>query len=144
MRNERILRVLIIITNILMVAGLVLSLIFATNRIISFYWASIMLFIIVATLDINEWSKIGLDVDKKKSRFIKLSFDDNTAILLVYYGSLFLLIQFFEMINKEVTKNNYVIIGFYIMTVIFELLTYVSIYKAKRDTAKLLNNNISK
>ena len=38
-------------------------------------------------------------------------------------------------------KNNYVIIGYFIMTVEFILFNYLSIWNAKRDTAKLLKDN---
>ena len=47
----------------------------------------------------------------------------------------------FSSFNKEVMKNNYVIIGYFIMTIEFILFNYLSIWNAKRDTAKLLKDN---
>ena len=38
-------------------------------------------------------------------------------------------------------KNNLVIIGAFIMTLEFELFMYLSIWNAKRDTAKLLKDS---
>lgn len=92
-------------------------------------------------LGLNAWSKLGLDVDKTKSRTIRRGFDDSTTWLVVFYASLFLIIVFFNQFNKEVMKSNYVIIGYFIMTVEFILFNYLSIWNAKRDTAKLLKDN---
>ena len=38
-------------------------------------------------------------------------------------------------------KNNFVIIGAFVMTIEFELFMYLSVWNAKKDTAKLLKNN---
>ncbi len=73
--------------------------------------------------------------------FTLSGFDDSTTLLVVFYASLFLIIVFFNQFNKEVMKNNYVIIGYFIMTIEFILFNYLSIWNAKRDTAKLLKDN---
>ena len=47
----------------------------------------------------------------------------------------------FSPFNKEVMKNNYGIIGYFILTVEFILFNYLFIWNAKRDTAKILKDN---
>lgn len=138
MRIRRILNVLLILVNIFMIVGFVLAQVYTTEYFKSMFWASIPFFIAIIALDINEWSKIGLDIDKEKSRVIKRSFDDSTALLLVFYVLLFLIIYFFQQFDNRVFQHNYVIIGFFIMTIVFELFMYLSVNNAKRDTAKLL------
>lgn len=138
MRIRKILNVLLILVNVFMITGFVLALVYATEYFKSIFWISIPLFMAIIALDINEWSKIGLDIDKEKSRVIKRSFDDSTALLLVFYVLLFLIICFFQKLDKRVFQHNYVIIGFFIMTIVFELFMYLSLHNAKRDTAKLL------
>lgn len=138
MRIRKILNVLLILVNILMITSFILSQVYATEYFKSMFWFSIPFFIAIVALDINEWSKIGLDVDKEKSNVIKRSFDDNTALLLVFYALLFLVIYFFEVLDNRVFQHNYVIIGFFIMTLVFEIFMYLFVYVAKRDTAKLL------
>lgn len=138
MRIRKILNVLLILVNIFMITGFVLAQVYATEYFKSMFWTSIPFFLAIIALDINEWSKIGLDIDKEKSRVIKRSFDDSTALLLVFYVLLFLIICFFQQLDNRVFQHNYVIIGFFIMTIVFELFMYLSVNNAKRDTAKLL------
>ena len=72
---------------------------------------------------------------------IKRIFDDNTAILGVFYGTLLCIISFIDTFNQNILKTNYAIITMFIMTIEFELFTNISIKKAKKDTAKLLKGN---
>lgn len=138
MRIRKILNILLILGNIFMITSFVLSQVYATEHFKLMFWSSIPFLIIIIVSDINEWSKIGLDVDKEKSNVIKRAFDDNTALLFVFYVLLFLVIFLFNFFDERVFQNNYVIIGFFIMTVIFELFMYLFVYVAKKDTAKLL------
>lgn len=138
MRIRKILNVLLILVNVFMITGFILAQVYATEYFKSMFWTLIPLFMAIIALDINEWSKIGLDIDKEKSKVIKRSFDDSTALLLVFYVLLFLIICFFQQLDNRVFQHNYVIIGFFIMTIVFELFMYLSVNNAKRDTAKLL------
>ena len=40
--------------------------------------------------------------------------------------------------REDIINNPYVIVGFFIVMIIYEAFTYLAIYVAKRDTAKLL------
>lgn len=138
MRIRKILNILLVLVNIFLVVSLILSLVFNTESFKSLYWIAVFSFIAVSCLDIGEWSKIGLDVETEKSKMIKRTFDDNTALLVVFYVLLFLVLLFFDQLDNRVFLHNYVIIGFFIMTVVFEVFTYISINNAKKDTANLL------
>lgn len=141
MRNKKILRIAVILLGIWFVVSFGLSQIIATDYFKNMFWVSSVFFMCSVLLDLNAWSKLGLDVDKNKSRTIRRSFDDSTTLLVVFYASLFLIIIFFNQFNEEVMKNNYVIIGYFIMTLEFDLFMYLSIWNAKKDTAKLLKEN---
>ena len=45
------------------------------------FWASTAFSMVATILNLNNWSKLGLDVDKTKSRTIRRSFNDNTTLL---------------------------------------------------------------
>jgi hypothetical protein len=140
MRNRNIFKILVILLSVLFVVSFCLAIFVANDYVKNMFWASSALLMVSVILDLNAWSKLGLDVDKNKSKTIKRSFDDSTTLLVVFYGTLLCLVILFDTLNNNVMKNNFVIIGMFIMTIEFELFTYLSIWNAKRDTAKLLNN----
>jgi hypothetical protein len=140
MRNRNIFKILVILLSVLFVVSFCLAIFLANDYVKNMFWASSALLMVSVILDLNAWSKLGLDVDKNKSKTIKRSFDDSTTLLVVFYGTLLCLVILFDTLNNNVMKNNFVIIGMFIMTIEFELFTYLSIWNAKRDTAKLLNN----
>ena len=141
MRSRKILKVLVPLLTILFIVGFTLSQIIASDYFINLFWALLAFLTCGIILDINAWSKLGLDLDKKESKTIKRLFDDNTTLLAVFYGTLLCVIMFFNTFNDNVMKNNYVIIGMFIMTAEFELFTYLSIRSARKDTAKLLKDS---
>lgn len=141
MRNKKILRIVVILLGVWFLVSFGLSQVIASDYFKNMFWVSSMFLLCSMLLDLNAWSKLGLDVDKTKSRTIRRSFDDSTTLLVVFYASLFLIILFFNQFNEQVMKNNYVIIGYFIMTLEFDLFMYLSIWNAKKDTAKLLKGN---
>jgi hypothetical protein len=141
MQNRKVFKILIPSLTIFFILGFVLSEFISNDNYNDIYWISLLFLICGIFLDIYYWSKVGLDIDKKESKMIKRLFDDNTALLGVSYGTLLCIILFFNNLNHNVMKNNYVIIGMFIMTLEFELFTYLSIGNAKEDTAKLLKGS---
>ena len=138
MRGKKILKVLVPILTIFFIICFIISLFIPNKNNITTYWISTWLLGFVIYFEIYYWSKIGLDVDKKKSSMIKRIFDDNTAILGVFYGTLLCIISFIDTFNENILMNNYAIITMFIMTLEFEVFTYISINNAKKDTANLL------
>ncbi len=51
----------------------------------------------------------------------------------------YLIILFFEELNNNVYNNIYVIVGFFILTIIYELFLYLSVYNASKETSEILN-----
>ena len=138
MRKTKVLNVLLIITNILNILFLILSGIVDNNTMFDYYWFTTPLILIFLVLIINEWSKEGLNSDINKSKIINRSFSDITTIIVVIFGLIFLILMFFNSIEKGIINNLYVMIGFTIITIIAEIFTYVSISSARKETVKLL------
>ena len=141
MRNSKILKIAVILLSIFFVVSFGLSQIIGSDYFKNMFWASTALLTVGLILDLNAWSKLGLDIDKNKSKTIKRSFDDSTTLLVVFFGTLLCLVVLFDTLNHNVMKNNLVIIGAFIMTLEFELFMYLSVWNAKKDTANLLKNN---
>ena len=141
MRNSKILKIAVVLLSIFFVVSFGLSQIIGSDYFKNMFWASTALLAVSLILDLNAWSKLGLDIDKNKSKTIKRSFDDSTTLLVVFFGTLLCLVVLFDTLNHNVMKNNLVIIGAFIMTLEFELFMYLSIWNAKKDTANLLKNN---
>ena len=138
MRKTKVLNVLLIITNILNILFLILSGIVDNNNMFDYYWFTTPLILIFLVLIINEWSKEGLNSDINKSKIINRSFSDITTIIVVIFGLIFLILMFFNSIEKGIINNLYVMIGFTIITIIAEIFTYVSISGARKETIELL------
>ena len=138
MRKTKVLNVLLIITNILNILFLILSGIADNNNMFDYYWFTTPLILIFLVLIINEWSKEGLNSDINKSKIINRSFSDITTIIVVIFGLIFLILMFFNSIEKGIINNLYVMIGFTIITIIAEIFTYVSISGARKETIELL------
>ncbi len=138
MRKTKVLNVLLIITNILNILFLILSGIADNNNMFDYYWFTTPLILIFLVLIINEWSKEGLNSDINKSKIINRSFSDITTIIVVIFGLIFLILMFFNSVEKGIINNLYVMIGFTIITTIAEIFTYVSISGARKETIELL------
>ena len=94
--------------------------------------------------DIKFWSEFGLDIDKGKSKAIFRVFNNSTTLLVVFYALIISLIVIFDSFDNNVMKNSYVIIGMFVLALVFTLLSYTLVYSARKDTAKLLDNKNKK
>ena len=139
MRKINILKSLVVITNILTIICLVLVLSLKTKFTYSLYWALIPLLIMFVLCLIHEIDKGNIDTDIDKSKLIKRAYNDTTTIAVVFYGMVYLIILFFEQLNSNVYNNVYVIVGFFLLTIIYELFLYLSVYNASKETSEILN-----
>ena len=121
-----------------MVVSLVLVLMLKNDYGYRLYWVIIPFLMVLVLLVIKKWSARGLNADTEESKVIQRSFDDTTTLSTVFFGIIYLFIQGVECIRKDIINNPYIIIGFFIVMIIYEAFTYLSIYVAKRDTARLL------
>ncbi len=138
-RNKNLIRNIgIVLLNIFMVVSLVLVLMLKNDYGYRLYWVITPFLMVLVLLVIKKWSARGLNADTEESRVIQRSFDDTTALSTVFFGIIYLFIQGIECIKKDITNNPYIIVGFFIVMIIYEAFTYLAIYVAKRDTARLL------
>lgn len=138
MLKAKVFNILLIIINILNILFLILSGLSDNNNMFDYYWFTTPLILIFLVLIINEWSKEGLNSDINKSKIINRSFSDITTIIVVIFGLIFLILMFFNSIEKGIINNLYVMVGFTIITIIAEIFTYVSISGARKETIELL------
>lgn len=138
MLKTKVFNILLIITNILNILFLILSGLSDNDNMYEYYWFTTPIILILLVLIINEWSKEGVNSDINKSQVINRTFSDTITIIAVIFGLIFLIIMFFNSINKGIINNLYVMLGFTIITVITEIFTYLSINNARKETVKLL------
>lgn len=138
-KNKTIIRNIgIVLLNIFMVVSLVLVLMLKNDYGYRLYWVITPFLMVLVLLVIKKWSARGLNADTEESKVIQRSFDDTTTLSTVFFGIVYLFIQGIECIKENIINNPYVIVGFFIVMIIYELFTYLAIYVAKRDTARLL------
>ena len=114
-RNKNLIRNIgIVLLNIFMVVSLVLVLMLKNDYGYRLYWVITPFLMVLVLLVIKKWSAT------------------------VFFGIIYLVIQGVECIREDIINNPYVIVGFFIVMIIYEAFTYLAIYVAKRDTAKLL------
>ncbi len=128
----------IVLLNIFMVVSLVLVLMLKNDYGYRLYWVITPFLMVLVLLVIKKWSARGLNADTEESRVIQRSFDDTTTLSTVFFGIVYLFIQGIECIKENIINNPYIIVGFFIVMIIYEAFTYLAIYVAKRDTARLL------
>ena len=128
----------IVLLNIFMIVSLVLVLMLKNDYGYRLYWVITPFLMVLVLLVIKKWSARGLNADTEESKVIQRSFDDTTTLSTVFFGIIYLFIQGVECIRKDIINNPYIIIGFFIVMIIYEAFTYLAIYVAKRDTARLL------
>ena len=128
----------IVLLNIFMIVSLVLVLMLKNDYGYRLYWVITPFLMVLVLLVIKKWSARGLNADTEESKVIQRSFDDTTTLSTVFFGIIYLVIQGVECIKKDIINNPYIIVGFFIVMIIYEMFTYLSIYVAKRDTARLL------
>jgi len=139
MRKINILKPIITITNILMIICFILTIVLKTKIIYSLYWVLVPLLIFLLLLFINSIDKGKLDKDLNKSKQIKQSYSDMTTVATVFYGIVYLIIEFFGSMNTGLKENNYLIIRFFIITIVYESFIYLSISKTSKEISKILN-----
>ena len=129
----------LIISNILLVVSLILALVLDNNKIYSLYWIIIPIVMIILLLLMKKYDKQGLNIDKEKSNSIIRNYNDMTAVATTFYILIYTMIMFYEMFNEEIIQNSYLIICFFILTLLYEFTLIESINNAKKETIKLLN-----
>lgn len=143
-RKNQIRNVLIVLSNILLVISLSLVLVLKNDFGYALYWFIVPFLMVLTITIIQKWSVRGLNADFEESKVIQRSFDDTTAIALMFLAFIYLGILGIDYFKEKIINNPYIIVGFFMVMVIYELITYLAIHVAKRDTAKLLEKKYNK
>ena len=144
-KNKNLIRnVGIILLNIFMIVSLVLVLMLKNDYGYNLYWVITPFLMVLVLMVISRWNVRGLNVDRNESIVIQRSFDDTAVISTVIFGIIYLTIQFIDYVKHGLINNSIVIIIFFVVMIAYELITYLAIYVAKRDTARLLEKIYNK
>lgn len=138
MQKSNLLKNLLVVSNILIFICLILVLTLQTKFTYSLYWTLVPFLIVLIVSFIHEVDKGIVNKDIDKSKAIKRTYDDSTVIATVFYAFIYLLIEFVDTLNDGFRNNLYIIIGFLVITFVYELFIYISINNAKKETSKLL------
>lgn len=138
MQKSNLLKNLLVVSNILIFICLILVLTLQTKFTYSLYWTLVPFLIVLIVSFIHEVDKGIVNKDIDKSKAIKRTYDDSTVIATVFYAFTYLLIEFVDTLNDGFRNNLYIIIGFLVITFVYELFIYISINNAKKETSKLL------
>ena len=130
--------ILLVISNIIMVIVFALTLLLNNSFMNSLYWFILPLVIVVNLVYINLWTKRAINPDNKKAKEVNRSADDITTVSTVIYALIYLGIMFIEQLKHNMTSNMYVIVGFYVLTIIYELICASSIKSANKETKELI------
>ena len=139
MQKSNLVKKLLVVANIIVGIFLILIIIFHNKFTYSLYWISIPLLIFFIILFIYEVDKGLMEIDQHEAKAIRKTYNDVTVVATVFYGVLYLIIEFVDMINSTVRDNIYLVSGFFIMTLLYELFIFTAIGNAKKDTSELLN-----
>lgn len=133
-----------IISNILMLITVIGS-IFSKNNIkdvmISLYWLSVTINIFGLMLFLGKWTKSGINADVHKSRRILEELSNITMAFIVCYVLVYLGIVFIQNMNDSLTDNIYVIVCFYLFTIVAEIIAFIVEEKAYKETLKVIKKN---
>lgn len=142
--KNKIKNIAIVLLNIFIVVSLVLVLMLKNDYGYKLYWVATPFLLVTILLVIQKWSARGLNADTEESKTIQRSFDDSTTISTFFFAIIYLFIQGLECWKKDITNNPIIIIGFFIVMGVYELITFLAIHNAKKETAKLLEKKYNK
>lgn len=139
MRKINLLKKLLVLINIVLIISFILTIVLKNNFSYSLYWILVPVLIFFLMMFLYEIDKGQVDSDINKSKIVKRSYNDTTTLATVFYGMIYLIIEFFDSINVNLKDNIYLIIGFFIITILYELFIYLSIKNANKETSEILN-----
>ena len=137
-KTKKILDIIKIIINLILLTFMLLSLITKNNNYYEWYWIMVSAMMGFEFLYLVKWNKVDeWNVDKKDSNAIRYSFDGLTNVTIMLSVFLYLGVFGFEIVNKSIKTNPYIIILVYILFTFSIVCNYLAIYSANRDTKKL-------
>lgn len=139
MQKSNIIKKLLVVVNFIVAIFLIATIIFNTKLTYSLYWISIPVLIFLIVMFMYEVDKGLIEINQNEGKSIRRSYNDITVVSTVFYGLIYLGIEFIDMINSDVRNNIYLVCGFFAITLLYELFVFTAIKSAKKETSELLN-----
>ena len=139
MLKSNIIKKLLVVVNFIVGLFLILTIIFNNKLTYSLYWILIPILIFLIVMFISEVDKGLIEINQNEGKSIRRSYNDITVVSTVFYGLIYLGIEFIDMINSDVRNNIYLVCGFFAITLLYELFVFMAIKSAKKETSELLN-----
>ena len=139
MQKSNIIKKLLVVVNFIVAIFLIATIIFNTKLTYSLYWISIPVLIFLIVMFMYEVDKGLIEINQNEGKSIRRSYNDITVVSTVFYGIIYLGIEFIDMINSDVRNNIYLVCGFFAITLLYELFVFTAIKSAKKETSELLN-----
>lgn len=139
MLKSNIIKKLLVVVNFVVGLFLILTIIFNNKLTYSLYWISIPILIFLIVMFMYEVDKGLIEINQNEGKSIRRSYNDITVVSTVFYGLIYLGIEFIDMINSDVRNNIYLVCGFFAITLLYELFVFIAIKSAKKETSELLN-----
>ena len=139
MLKSNIIKKLLVVVNFIVGLFLILTIIFNNKLTYSLYWILIPILIFLIVMFIYEVDKGLIEINQNEGKPIRRSYNDITVVSTVFYGLIYLGIEFIDMINSDVRNNIYLVCGFFAITLLYELFVFMAIKSAKKETSELLN-----
>lgn len=137
-KTKKIFDVLRIVINVILLLFMILCLITNKESYYAIYWIIVPIMLVCETFYLYKWTKIDeWNVDKKDSKAIRYSFDGLTTGTLVLSGLLYLVVMAFEMFQKSIKTNIYVLVIVYILFTISILCNIMAVNSANRESKEL-------
>ena len=139
MRKINLLKKILLLLNIVFTISFIITIVYNNNFTYSLYWILVPILIFILLLFQHEIDKENIDLDINKSKIIKLSYIDTTTISTAFYGLIYLTIEFLDSFNINIKNNAYLVVSFFVISILYELFIYLSIKKASKETKNILN-----
>lgn len=139
MQKSNIIKKLLLVVNFIVAIFLISTIVFNTKLTYSLYWISIPVLIFLIVWFMFEVDKGLIEINKNEGKSIRRSYNDITVVSTVFYGLIYLGIEFIDMINSDMRNNIYLVCGFFAITLLYELFVFTAIKSAKKETSELLN-----
>ena len=144
MQKSNIIKKLLVVVNFIVAIFLISTIVFNTKLTYSLYWISIPVLIFLIVWFMFEVDKGLIEINKNEGKSIRRSYNDITVVSTVFYGLIYLGIEFIDMINSDIRNNIYLVCGFFAITLLYELFVFTAIKSANKETSELLNNKFMK
>lgn len=137
-KTKMIFDIIKIVINLIMLTFMILSLTIKNSNYYAWYWIMVSTMLVFELFYLVKWNKVDeWNVDKKDSKAIRYSFDGLTSGTVMLTGFLYLGVMGFELFQKSIKTNTYIIVIVYILFTFSILCNYLAISTANKDTKEL-------